>query len=102
MRVKNVRKFVILTVNAETSPDVMEFRSDHVPTISKAMSALVDAPINRYSFDTIQLLKMAVAQWQQELRTKHGILTAPLPRTPTSISLMPASQRLPIRRSECR
>ena len=32
---------------------------------------LVDAPINRYSFDTIQLLKMAVAQWQQELRTKQ-------------------------------
>ena len=31
VRVKNVRKFVILAVNAETSPDVMEYRSDHVP-----------------------------------------------------------------------
>ena len=68
--VKNVRKFVILTVNAETSPDVMEFRSDQVPTMSKAMSALVDAPINRYSFDTIHLMKLGVAKWRQELRTK--------------------------------
>lgn len=35
--VKNVKKLVILTVNAETSPDVLEFRSDHVPVLSKAM-----------------------------------------------------------------
>ncbi|MGH7228950.1 MAG: patatin-like phospholipase family protein [Nitrospiraceae bacterium] len=76
VRVKNIRKFVLLAVNAETSPDVAEYRSDHVPTMSKAMGTLVDAPINRYSFDTIQLLKMAVAKWQQELRTK--------PRAPDS------------------
>ena len=68
--IKNVRKFVILTVNAETSPDVMEFRSDQVPTMSQAMSALVDAPINRYSFDTIHLMKLGVVKWRQELRTK--------------------------------
>jgi len=62
---------VILAVSAETSPDVMEFRSDQVPTLSKAMSTLVDAPINRYSFDTIQFLKIGVAKWQLELRTKQ-------------------------------
>ena len=103
VRVKNVRKFVILTVNAETSPDVMEFRSDQVPTMSKAMSALIDAPINRYSFDTIQLMK--IGRGQVAARPAYqasGTLTAPLPRTPTSISLMPASQRLPIQRSERR
>jgi NTE family protein len=71
VRVKNVRKFVILAVNAETSPDVMEYRSDHVPVMSKAMGALIDVPINRYSFDTIQLLRIGVAKWQQELRTKQ-------------------------------
>ena len=70
VHVKNVRKFVILTVNAETSPDVMEYRSDQVPTMSKAMSALIDVPINRYSFDTIQLMKLGVAKWRQDLRTK--------------------------------
>ena len=38
--------------------------------MSNAMSALIDAPINRYSFDTIQLMKIGVAKWRQELRTK--------------------------------
>jgi len=68
--VKNVKKLVILAVNAETSPDVMEFRSDHVPVLSKAMSSLIDIPINRYSFDTTTLITMGVEKWRAELKTK--------------------------------
>lgn len=68
--VKNIKKFVILTVNAETSPDVMEFRSDHIPAISRAMSSLIDIPINRYSFDTTTLIKMGVENWKTQLALK--------------------------------
>ena len=68
--VKNVKKLVILAVNAETSPDVMEFRSDHVPVLSKAMSSLIDIPINRYSFDTTTLITMGVEKWKTELKVK--------------------------------
>ena len=68
--VKNVKKLVILAVNAETSPDVMEFRSDHVPVLSKAMSSMIDIPINRYSFDTTTLITMGVEKWRAELKTK--------------------------------
>jgi NTE family protein len=68
--VKNVKKLVILAVNAETTPDVMEFRSDHVPVLSKAMSSLIDIPINRYSFDTTTLITMGIEKWKAELKTK--------------------------------
>jgi NTE family protein len=68
--VKNVRKLVILAVNAETSPDVLEFRSDHVPVISKAMGSMIDIPINRYSFDTTTLIQMGVSKWRDELKLK--------------------------------
>jgi NTE family protein len=68
--VKNIKKFVILSVNAETTPDVMEFRSDHVPVISKALGSLIDIPINRYSFDTTTLIKMGVEKWRDELKLK--------------------------------
>ena len=44
---KDVRKFVLLAVNAETSPDVLEYRSDHIPVVSRAMGAMIDLPINR-------------------------------------------------------
>ena len=67
--VKNVRKFVVLAVNAETTPDVLEYRSDHIPVISKATGAMVDLPINRYSFDTITLLRQGVENVRLRLRT---------------------------------
>jgi NTE family protein len=75
--VKNVKKLVILAVNAETSPDVMEFRSDHIPVISKAMSSMIDIPINRYSFDTTTLINMGVEKWQAELKSKPRSADSP-------------------------
>lgn len=74
--VKGIKKFVILSVNAETSPDVLEFRSDHIPVLRQALSSLIDIPINRYSFDTTTLIKMGVDKWRNELQFK--------PRAPDS------------------
>jgi NTE family protein len=76
-RVKNVKKFVVLAVNAETSPDVMDFGSDQIPTLSKAMSALVDVPINRYSADTVALLRSVVERSRLQLRTQPRTADSP-------------------------
>lgn len=65
-----VKKLVILSVNAETSPDVKDYRSDEIPILSRIFSSLVDIPINRYSMDTLLLIRMAIETWQTELRAK--------------------------------
>ncbi len=75
--VTGVKKMVILSVNAETSPDVLEYRSDHIPVLSKAMGAMVDLPINRYSADTITLMRFMVDRWRQELRSKKRPANSP-------------------------
>jgi NTE family protein len=67
MGVKQVKKLVILAVNAETSPDVKDYRSDEVPVFSRAFSSLVDIPINRYSTDSLLLLRFAVEMWRKNL-----------------------------------
>ncbi len=67
MRVTNVKKFVILAVSAETSPDVMDFGSYQIPTLAQAMRSLVDVPINRYSTDTVSLMRQAVKRTRDEL-----------------------------------
>ena len=33
--IKKVKKLVFISVNAETSPDVREYRSDHIPSTSR-------------------------------------------------------------------
>jgi NTE family protein len=68
--VKNIRKLVVLAVNAETTPDALEYRSDQVPIMSQAMKSMIDAPINRYSFDTVMLMRLALKEWQKELRDR--------------------------------
>ena len=68
--VKNVKKFVVLAVSAETSPDAMDFGGDQIPTLSKAISSLVDVPINRYSADSITLMRHGVKMVREELRKR--------------------------------
>ncbi len=66
--VGKIKKLVIISVNAETSPDVNDYRSDEVPVFSRTLGALVDIPINRYSMDTLLLLRFAVDKWREDLR----------------------------------
>lgn len=66
--VKKVRKMVFLSVNAETSPDVHDFRSDELPVMSKVFGSLVDIPINRYSSDTLLLMRLAIERIRAEFR----------------------------------
>lgn len=68
--IKQVRKLVILSVNAETSPDVNEYKSDEIPVFKRAFGSLVDIPINRYSADTLLLTRFAVQRWREELRNR--------------------------------
>ena len=68
--VKNIHKLVVLAVNAETTPDALEYRSDQVPVMSQTVKSMIDAPINRYSFDTVMLMRLALKEWQKELRDK--------------------------------
>jgi NTE family protein len=74
---KQVRKLVVLSVNAETSPDVLVYRSDHIPVMSRAMSSMVDLPINRYSFDTVTLLRQGVEKARLELRNTPRAADSP-------------------------
>jgi NTE family protein len=69
-RIKNVKKLVLISVNAETSPDVKEYRSDEIPVMSRVFGSLVDIPINRYSSDTLLLMRLAVDKWKELLRNR--------------------------------
>lgn len=66
-----IKKLVFIAVNAETSPDVNEYRSDHIPGGSRVFSSLVDIPINRYSSDTLLLMKLGVDKWRERLRNRQ-------------------------------
>jgi NTE family protein len=63
-----VSKLVIIAANAETESDRTVDQSADVPTLQQVMRALVDVPINRYSYETETIGRQALADWQERHR----------------------------------
>jgi NTE family protein len=64
---KGVRRAVFIVVNAESRPDLTPDRSGDVPTLAQQLKAVSDIPLNRYSFETRELLRSSLEQWRAEL-----------------------------------
>jgi len=69
--VETVRKLVIVTVNAETDSDRTVDLTADVPSLSQVMRALVDVPINRYSYETEVIGRQSIEAWHRH-RTQIG------------------------------
>jgi NTE family protein len=67
-RIKRPKKVVIIMVNAETEGSRAVDQSADVPTLSQVLRALIDVPINRYSYETQVLGRQSIEAWQQRLQ----------------------------------
>lgn len=72
LRAKSIRKAVLILVSAETGPDFSQDLSERVPTLSQVVRAIKDVPINRYSFETTELLKSNIDAWAGQLGKTAG------------------------------
>jgi NTE family protein len=61
-------KVVLIMVSAETRPDLSVDRIGSVPTPLQVVRNVKDTPINRYSFETIELFKAYFDGWAQDPR----------------------------------
>ena len=61
-----VRRVVIILVNAETALDVESSRKMQTPTFSAALGAATSVPLQRYSFETVALLKEQLKEWERQ------------------------------------
>ena len=65
---RGVRKAVFIMVNAETASQPVQDRNPDVPGILRAVTALVDIPINHYSSETLSRIRATVSAWEQEVK----------------------------------
>ena len=63
---EKTRKVVIILVNAETALDIESSRKMQSPTFAAALGAATSVPLQRYSFETVALMKDRLADWQEE------------------------------------
>lgn len=68
----NVRKRVIISVNAQVVPLDSDADSARTPSLVRQLRSLVNVPIDRHSDAKLLNLAEAVRQWQAELQTATG------------------------------
>ncbi len=67
-----VRKLVIIVANAETKPDIAIDKVEVEPTLSQLIKSATDVQINRYNFETVAMLRNALADWEEQQKAQCG------------------------------
>lgn len=62
----DTRQVVVILVNAETALDVESSRRMQTPTFAASLGAATSVPLQRYSFETVALLKDRLKEWEQQ------------------------------------
>jgi len=66
LNLPQTRKVVFILVNAETALDVESSRKMETPTFNALLNAATSVPLQRYSFETVALLKDQLGEWQRQ------------------------------------
>lgn len=63
---QQTRRVVVILVNAETALDVESSRKMQTPTFAATLGAATSVPLQRYSFETVALLKDKLKEWEKQ------------------------------------
>lgn len=62
---ERARWVVLVVINAQTAPDAEWDRTDLLPSLSSVLDAVTSVQINRYNFETIELLQRTFELWNE-------------------------------------
>ena len=68
---KQVRKVVLIVVNAGTQPDNDIDRHDSPPNLDRVITTAINAPMDNYSFETIETLKDKISEFEADVRARR-------------------------------
>jgi NTE family protein len=65
---RHIKHIAFIIVNAEATPEFSEDFSANTPSLLRTFRAFIDIPINRYSGESLRLLRDNLNIWRSELR----------------------------------
>ena len=94
---KKVSKVAVIVVNARNEPDTTLDRKESSPNLKSVLSTVVNAPMDNYTFDTIEQLLESIKEWKKDAKARSdcaGIISqkcpeAALPPPPASVEFYP-------------
>jgi predicted acylesterase/phospholipase RssA len=75
INLKKIDKLVVVVVNAATNPATRRDQSADVPGVFDTVTAAATVPLDNYTFDTLELLRATVNEFNEETRLISGCKT---------------------------
>jgi predicted acylesterase/phospholipase RssA len=72
INLKKVDKLVVVVANAATDPATDRDKTPNVPGLIETVTAAADVPLKNYSFDTLEILRATVNEFNEEMRLISG------------------------------
>ncbi len=72
MNRKRIDTLVVLVVNAATEPDTVRDQTPRVPGLVDTLTAAATIPLDNYSFDTVELLRKTMNEFNADARLVDG------------------------------
>jgi len=69
---ENVEDVVLILVNAQVQPDLLVDSDGIIPSLWQMLSASTGAQINRFNFETIELVRRGFNRWVGEMQGSNG------------------------------
>jgi NTE family protein len=89
-----VEKLVVVVVNAATNPATVRDQSAKVPGLVDTLTTAATVPLDNYSFDTLELLRATVNEFNEEARLVEGCRRLAARRGPQCALDIPAPRRV--------
>lgn len=69
LKLKKLKRFVIISVDASTTPQNLIDQTNQHPSLFEAANAMSDVQLQRYNVSTIDVMKKSMARWADQLST---------------------------------
>ena len=92
LRLANQRKIdrlVVIIVNAATEPATRRDKTPEVPGVRDTLETVSSVPLDSYSFDTLELLRATVREYNEPFRVRQGCLKRAAAARPPCIPEIP-------------
>ena len=96
---KQVQKVVFIVVNAGTQPDSDLDKHESPPNLDRVITTAINAPMDNYSFETIETLKDKISEFEAEAKARRDcqeVLTGACPQAKLPGTDVPAVRFYPI------
>ena len=72
INLKQVNKLVVIVVNSATNPSTKRDKTHAVPGLVDTVTTVATIPLDNYSFETLDLLRATVKEFNEEMRLVSG------------------------------